>query len=380
MPDLRSFAIPALGAVVLSALLSACGGDGDSGGTTRFVKSVMMTGAQENPAVTTAATGSGTLTFNGENLGVSGSVTTFGVVNATAAHIHIAEPGVNGPIIIALTQGPTGTWTVPTGAAVSADQWDAMRAGNLYVNVHTAANPSGETRGQVGRQLFYATLTGAQEVPPVTTGASGTGRFVYDPETRTLSGTVSTTGIDGTAAHLHTGAVGVPGPVTIPLAGGPTWSLAPTVLTAEQAAALAGGTLFANVHSAASPGGEIRGQLFTAAKRATLTGEQETPPVTTSASGTGWLMVNPFTKAVAGRIETTGIAGVAAHVHRAPAGTPGGVVIPLTSPSPGVWVTAPGATIGDDLLAAFMKGELYFNVHTVENPAGEIRGQLVEGQ
>ena len=61
-----------------------------------------------------------------------------------------------------------------------------------------------------------ATLTGAQEVPPVDTKATGTAKFQLKAD-RSLSGSVKTKDIDGVAAHIHEGAPGVNGPVAIPL-------------------------------------------------------------------------------------------------------------------------------------------------------------------
>jgi hypothetical protein len=373
----RHFAVPCV-----CAVLAACGG-GDGGGATSsslIFKSAALSGAQENPAVTTAAAGSGVLSIDPDSGAVSGSITTFGIAG-NAAHIHEAAPGVNGGVLIPLTQNPPGTWSVPDGAMLTAAQVDSLRNGNLYVNVHTTANPNGEIRGQIGRTIYFATLTGNQEAPANTSTASGAGRFVFDPDTLKFSGTVTTAGIAGTVAHIHTGAIGVSAGVTIPATGGPAnWTLPETVLTDAQFQSLTAGNFYFNVHSAALPGGEIRGQVYRPAKTALLTGAQETPPNSSTATGIGWLVANPFTKGVAGRIETTGITAVAAHVHRAAAGVPGGVVIPMTQPSPGIWVTAAGATLSDDLLVAFMAGELYFNVHSAAFPGGEIRGQLVLGQ
>lgn len=364
--------------MVLAAVLAGCSSSDDPPPNVA-VKHVVLSGAQENPAVTTAAAGTGSFSIDLDTGAVEGSVTTFGIT-ATAAHIHEAASGVNGPVIVPLTQGPAGVWSPAPGATLSAAQLQALANGNLYVNVHSAANPGGEIRAQLGRQVFFATLTGAQETPAVTTQATETGRFLYDPETRTLSGSVATTGLNGTAAHVHTAAVGVAGPITIPMTGGPTWTLPATVLTEAQAADLLAGRMYANVHSAANPGGEIRGQIYTPVRTASLTGAAEVPPVNSSATGTGWLSVNPFTLAVAGRIETSLAAGTAAHVHRGAPTVAGPVVIPLSSPSPGVWVTAAGATLNDELLARFMEGNLYYNVHTAANPGGEIRGQLLPAQ
>jgi hypothetical protein len=188
---------------------------------------------------------------------------------------------------------------------------------------------------------------------------------------------VTTTGLTGNVAHLHAGAVGVAAPVAIPLTGGPAnWTLPETTLTDAEVQTLISGNFYANVHTTANPGGEIRGQVFVPVRVAAMAGANEVPPVTSTASGTCWFSVNPFTKGVAGRIETTLTNATAAHAHRGATNVAGPVVIPVTSTSPGVWVTAPGSTISDDLLASFMKGELYCNVHTTANPGGEIRGQL----
>ena len=108
---------------------------------------VSLTGGEEVPPVTTSASGSGTITI-GDDHSVSGSVTTAGIV-ATAAHIHMAAAGQNGPVIVPLTKtGDTG-WAVPAGAKLTDPQYEAFKAGNLYVNVHSGAHPGGEIRGQL---------------------------------------------------------------------------------------------------------------------------------------------------------------------------------------------------------------------------------------
>ena len=56
--------------------------------------------------------------------------------------------GTNGPVIVPLTKSGD-TYTVPAGAKLNASQMSALKAGNLYVNVHTAANKGGEVRGQL---------------------------------------------------------------------------------------------------------------------------------------------------------------------------------------------------------------------------------------
>jgi hypothetical protein len=109
---------------------------------------VTLSGAEEVPPVTSPGSGSGTITVN-DDKSVSGSVKTTGVA-ILAAHIHIGERGKNGPIIIPLTKGSDGnTWSVPAGAKLTDAQYEAYKAGNLYVNAHSAANKGGEVRAQL---------------------------------------------------------------------------------------------------------------------------------------------------------------------------------------------------------------------------------------
>ena len=106
------------------------------------------------------------------------------------------------------------------------------------------------------------TLSGANEVPPVTTSASGSGTITIGDD-GSVSGSVTTTGVMGTAAHIHEGAEGQNGPVAVPFVkDGDTYKAAPGAkLTEAQMAKFKAGELYFNVHSAANPNGEIRGQL-----------------------------------------------------------------------------------------------------------------------
>lgn len=108
---------------------------------------VELSGDQEVPKVTTQAKGSGTITV-GDDKSVKGSVTTSNIAG-TAAHIHEAEAGKNGGVIIPLTKNGDNGWSVPAGAKLTDAQYEAYKKGGLYVNVHTPANPGGEIRGQI---------------------------------------------------------------------------------------------------------------------------------------------------------------------------------------------------------------------------------------
>ena len=108
---------------------------------------VTLSGAEEVPAVTTAATGTGKFTI-GSDHAVTGSVKTTGI-EGTAAHIHLAPAGQSGPPVIVLAKGSDGVWNVPADAKLTDEQYASLKAGNLYVNVHSADHKPGEIRGQL---------------------------------------------------------------------------------------------------------------------------------------------------------------------------------------------------------------------------------------
>jgi hypothetical protein len=105
-------------------------------------------------------------------------------------------------------------------------------------------------------------LTGAEEVPPVSTNAKGSGTIKVASD-GTISGSVTTEGVEGTMAHIHRGAKGQNGPVIIPLTkNGNTYSVPEgKKLTEAQMQDLKNGNLYVNVHSNAHKGGEIRAQI-----------------------------------------------------------------------------------------------------------------------
>jgi hypothetical protein len=131
--------------VMLSAVAVLSAGCANMGGPQNV--QVTLSGGDEVPAVTTPASGFGTITI-GDDKAVSGSVTTSGVVGI-AAHIHDGAPGKNGPVIVPLTKSSENTWSVPAGAKITDAQYEDFKAGNLYVNVHSAAHKGGEIRGQL---------------------------------------------------------------------------------------------------------------------------------------------------------------------------------------------------------------------------------------
>lgn len=108
---------------------------------------VTLSGAEQVPPVTTAAHGKGSFTV-GEDKSVSGSITVMGL-SPFAAHIHTGAAGTNGPVAVGLEKSGDASWSVPKGAKFTDAQYEAFKAGNTYINVHTPANKGGEIRGQL---------------------------------------------------------------------------------------------------------------------------------------------------------------------------------------------------------------------------------------
>ena len=137
---------PSLAPAFAMVMVISAGCSTMAAGTDEGIK-VKLAGDQEVPPVKTTASGSGTIVISSDK-SVSGSVTTTGF-DATAAHIHDGPAGKNGPVIIPLSKGPDNTWSVPAGAKLTDAQYASYLAGNLYVNVHSAANKGGEIRAQL---------------------------------------------------------------------------------------------------------------------------------------------------------------------------------------------------------------------------------------
>ncbi len=110
-------------------------------------ENVTLSGGSEVPPVTTTAAGTGTITIDADR-SVKGSVTVKDLT-ATASHIHEGAAGTNGPVIVPFTKTGDNTFAAAADAKLTEAQYAAYKAGNLYVNVHSAKNAGGEVRAQL---------------------------------------------------------------------------------------------------------------------------------------------------------------------------------------------------------------------------------------
>ncbi len=350
-----------------------------------------LEGRQEVPAVNSAAVGTFAVTVDPDAATLVAHANTSGAGDAVAAHLHESFAGTNGGVAISLTQDPgdVNRWSA-VNAPLTAAQLNAIRDGAFYVNVHTPANPGGELRGQVAPspiEVLFTTLSGAQEVPAVTSAASGIAASTVNRTTGDLTVHLNASNAnDATAAHIHLAYAGQNGGVQFGLqqdaADAGHWSLIAAQLDSADLADYLAGRLYFNLHTPANPGGEIRGQiapppvevLFT-----TMSGDQEVPAVLSAASGIAASTVNRTTGDLTLHLNASGANdATAAHIHNASAGQNGPVLIPLAQDplDPGHW-SADAAQLDDAGLVQYRGGQLYVNLHTPANPGGEIRGQVV---
>ncbi|WP_211481018.1 CHRD domain-containing protein [Alteromonas confluentis] len=236
------------------------------------IATFMLDGEQEVPVVDTMAMGHGYALVNTSTYALELVVDTEGVDDATGAHIHTGNIGMNGDVLVALEQSADdmGMWMTPAETMIDADILAVLASGGHYVNVHTPANMGGEIRGQIltpEYTLVTFPLTGDQQVPAVTTTATGNGYALVNSMTYDLSLVAHTEGVDdATMAHIHTGAAGENGDVLVGLEQsmddmGMWMTPANTMIDMDIYNVLISGGHYVNVHTSANPDGELRGQI-----------------------------------------------------------------------------------------------------------------------
>src|SRR5512140_935743 len=187
----------------------------------------VLTSAQETPPNSSPGYGVGSATLDATHTSLTVNLFFTKLTGAvTGAHIHgPAGPGVPANVVINFNPATnlngnqlSATFTIPS---TRGDQIYANPT-NYYMNVHTAQNAGGEIRGQLAAStgtVYYAgDLRGGNETPPNSSTAVGAYFLSLDP-TNTLTYEINIGSLaNPTAAHIHTGAAGVAGPVLIPFA------------------------------------------------------------------------------------------------------------------------------------------------------------------
>jgi CHRD domain/Secretion system C-terminal sorting domain len=302
----------------------------------------------------------------------------------TGAHLHFGKSGKNGAIAYPLNVNGN---LIEGKLEISPAFYDSLRYFQAYINVHTTAYPNGELRAQLTLFNSYlsveALVDGSQEVPAVTTTAKALMTAILDASLDTLTCFLLYNGLSPTMVHIHDGAKGANGGVLFTLQKTITTSNVYTgkfVLTPALRAKLLKGEMYINVHTAANPNGEIRGQLYSSIREgmvANLCSGQEVAANTSTAIGAAAISVNRNKTDVSVELVTNGLTGNASagHIHKGLKGANGAVYVGfsniLGNMHSGIY-TLPTTGGGDSIV----DGQTYVNVHTTANTGGEIRGQI----
>jgi hypothetical protein len=131
---------------------SGAGGTGSTAASTTgsTVFKNALTGTQVVPPASTAATAIGTAAVDHVAKSLTVAINTTGITGSDA-HIHEAEPGRNGPVVFPLAQTSAGSGIWFAKVTLSDAQLSSLMAGNYYLDVHSAAFPNGEVRGQIAQ-------------------------------------------------------------------------------------------------------------------------------------------------------------------------------------------------------------------------------------
>lgn len=230
-----------------------------------------------------------------------------------------------------------------------------------------------------------ADIDAAQETPPTPSAVKGTAVCVLDRDANTLTYSLVYDGpLAGgeVLAHIHGFAPeGTPAGIKLNLALGNyktgVWNYAEV----DEANILAGLCYF-NIHSGGFPGGEVRGQIVRSnapfTYMATADGASETPPNALGGKGVGYFKFDTAAHSLTYAFTMFGLSSAEqlAHIHGfAAPGTPAGIKFNLLlgGHKSGVIVYPAGDQ------ANYLAGLSYVNIHTVMNPGGEIRGQIIAG-
>ncbi|MGB0930829.1 MAG: CHRD domain-containing protein, partial [Chitinophagales bacterium] len=360
-----------------------------------FRYTAMLSGEQEVPAVMTDAYGLGVFNLSKSGYKLQIQVVVQGLSGAiTGAHFHQETTGVNGDVVENLTDfvnGNTITATVDPAAYL-----DALKAGNIYLNIHTDANVGGEIRGQVMLDdvlYFDSALDGGQENPPVMTGASGVAKINVSNTMDEISYNIVVDGLSGaiTGAHFHTGTVGNNGDVLMNLSDDIDGNqiMGSQALSQDLLNRMLSGGIYLNIHTEANPAGEIRGQVYRLAREGYLydfSGGQEVPAVESTGTGVGMASIDRDQSNTHFMLVVSGTSAPidAGHFHEARPGANGDVVFNLSP-----FFNAVGGAYGywtendmdpfNNHAAKFRNNSIYVNIHTATFPSGEVRGNVVRG-
>ncbi len=396
---------------------------------------------QTSPVVETPSTGSFFASLEGNVLKVTGSFSDLtsplmpvGGADPkgnpeSAIHIHIGELGANGSIIrnlrVSTKRGQETAGKFTGTFKLSDKEVASLIADGLYVNLHTAGNPSGELRGQINVEMgdlisseVLATGLPLEESQQPTdvmdTAATGNlsaslngnklivlGNFSDLTSPLLPIGGEDSVGNPESSIHIHMAAAGANGPIirnlTVDEDGGEFSGI--FTLSDDQVSSFLADGLYVNVHTDNNKSGELRAQLnidstdlgTSELKANTLPLEesQQTSDVVETAStgnfsailnGNRLVVLGSFSDLTSpllpvGGTDPVGNPESPVHIHIGAAGANGPIIRNLTVDEDGGDFSG-AFDLSDAQVNALIADGLYVNLHTESNPMGELRGQI----
>jgi hypothetical protein len=346
-----------------------------------LILSATLSGGEVVPPITTPATGTASFALNTD--GTLGYHITHNVTNVSAVAIYTAAAGTNGNQAVALT--PTSA-DMNGAVTLTPEQSDSLLMGMMYVQITSTAHPEGELRGQIllpAQTLWVASLTGAQEVPPVTSAARGQASLILSADQTTLRYHLTTSGLTATGVRTLIGMAGMQAASAHQLTPIAQTMDGIIILTPADLQALLQKHLSIDVTTTANPGGELRGQIILPGEvlySATMSASDEVPtPTGSSGTGAAQFILNPSKTTLAYEAVWSQLTGPAtqSHIHTGAPGVAGPVLYPLALNAAGTGATG-SLTVTPSDVTALDLGQIYVNAHTAANPSGEVRGQLIK--
>jgi len=250
---------------------------------------------------------------------------------------------------------------------------------------YSTSNPSMSSSSSSSTSSLSMTFSTDQIYPEPTSTATATATFLADSTSGSASGTVTLSGVTATSVTVNDAFAGNTGPVVLSLTQSISdpnvWNVSSgAILTVDQISDLLAGKLYVLVSSAANANGELRGQIVPGNIKvafAPMGGVQESPSVTTTASGVAAVTVNTTTKTAAVNINTTGVdtaSGAQLLASFVGSSTAIATLVPDNSLA-GHWLNE-SITLSDADIANFNSSRWLVNVFTTAHISGEIRGQI----
>ncbi len=363
-----------------------------------------LNGNKSVPSVSGIAFGLGSFSMSSNKNAMSYKIICRELTGAiTSAKLHYGKAGVVGNLVSDITTSVSGN--IITGVLTPSNAMiDSILQGALYINITTAANPSGELRSQLVHHKglsFEAKSTGAQLVPALSTTAQALSVYRLSPGLDTLYYDIVASGLSSSIdyAHFHVGNAGLPyGALQTDFTNSILGNRIKGIKTGVAVSNLTKNKMLISnlsliIHTALYPNGELRGQVIRYAREGytiDMSGNQMIPSVVSNAYGSGIVSIgrneeNAHYLWLAGNLSSP---AVSAKFNKNKIGQNGNTIYDMTNVktvignnvmADGYWNNTDSVPFLTSNAIQFSKDSIYLEITNANNPSGEIRGQVLVG-